>query len=86
MNWSRNKSNIEDLMVAVLKKKKLPMSIGEIADAIMEVDSSLLSGKTPRNSLYSIVYRREKRRVENGEKTLFKITEERRVILYSLNK
>lgn len=86
MSWSRNKSNIEELMVTVLKSKNIPMSIGEIANEIINIDSSLLSGKTPKNSLYSILYRREKRRVENGEKTLFKITEERRVILYSLNK
>lgn len=85
MSWSRNKSDVEDLMVQILNRKKLPMSLGEIIDEIKTLSPTLLTGKTPRNSLYSIIYRREKRRVDAGEKPLFKTTEERREILYSIN-
>lgn len=86
MNWSRNKSNVEGLMVEVLKKKEMPMSLGEIVDEIRKLDPSSLTGKTPRNSLYSIIYRREKRRIDDGEKPIFRTIEERREVLYFLNK
>lgn len=72
-------------MVEILKIKKLPMSLGEIIEEIKICSPTALTGKTPRNSLYSIIYRREKRRIYADEEALFKTTEERREILYSLN-
>ena len=86
MSWSRSKSEVEDLMVCVLKKKSSPMSLGEIVEEMKKLSPELLTGKTPKNSLYSILYRREKRRIDAGEKPVFKTTEERREVLYSLNK
>ena len=86
MSWSRSKSEDEDLMVYVLKKKSSPMSLGEIVEEMKKLSPELLTGKTPKNSLYSILYRREKRRIDAGEKPVFKTTEERREVLYSLNK
>ncbi len=86
MSWSRSKSEVEDLMVYVLKKKSSPMSLGEIVEEMKKLSPELLTGKTPKNSLYSILYRREKRRIDAGEKPVFKTTEERREVLYSLNK
>lgn len=79
-------SQAEDAMVKVLKKAKGPMSLAEIVSEIQKLHSTILSGQTPTKSLYSIVYRREKRRREDGEKPLFKLTNERRDTLYSLNK
>ena len=86
MSWSRSKSEVEDLMVYVLKKKSSPMSLGEIVEEMKKLSPELLTVKTPKNSLYSILYRREKRRIDAGEKPVFKTTEERREVLYSLNK
>ena len=86
MSWSRSKSEVEDLMVYVLKKKSSPMSLGEIVEEMKKLSPELLTGKTPKNSLYSILYRRENRRIDAGEKPVFKTTEERREVLYSLNK
>ena len=86
MSWSRSKSEVEDLMVYVLKKKSSPMSLGEIVEEMKKLSPELLTGKTPKNSLYSNLYRREKRRIDAGEKPVFKTTEERREVLYSLNK
>ena len=86
MSWSRSKSEVEDLMVYVLKKKSSPMSLGEIVEEMKKLSPELRTGKTPKNSLYSILYRREKRRIDAGEKPVFKTTEERREVLYSLNK
>ena len=86
MSWSRSKSEVEDLMVYVLKKKSSPMSLGEIVEEMKKLSPELHTGKTPKNSLYSILYRREKRRIDAGEKPVFKTTEERREVLYSLNK
>lgn len=85
MGWPRNKSGIEELMVEILKNKNSPMSLGEIVDEIKTLSPTALAGKTPRNSLYSIIYRREKRRVDAGENPLFKTFEERREVLYLLN-
>ena len=71
MSWSRSKSEVEDLMVYVLKKKSSPMSLGEIVEEMKKLSPELLTGKTPKNSLYSILYRREKRRIDAGEKPVF---------------
>lgn len=85
MKWSRTKSNTEDLMVKVLMQQKKPMSLLEIVDEINRIDPTVFTGKTPRNSLYSVIYRRGKRREEKGEKALFRTIEERSEILYMLN-
>jgi hypothetical protein len=85
MGWSRQKSTIEEMMIAVLVNEKRPMSILEISCAIKKLDPSIFNGKTPKNSLYSIIYRREKKRKDSGEKGLFKTIKERRDVLYILN-
>ena len=72
-------------MIAVLTTNEKPMSLLEIVEQIKHLDSAVFNGKTPRNSLYSIIYKREKKREENGEKTLFKAIKIRRDVLYSLN-
>lgn len=85
MSWSRLTSNAEELMVTILRKKRRPMSLNEIIEEIQAIDPTALTGRTPRNSLYSVVYRRERRRAEHGERPLFKTIVERREVLYSLN-
>ena len=37
MSWSRSKSEVEDLMVYVLKKKSSPMSLGEIVEEMKKL-------------------------------------------------
>lgn len=86
MGWSRHLSVTEDLMVSVLKKQRKPLRLREIVDEIRRLDPSVLDGKSPVNSLYSIIYRREKRRKEAGGKTLFRVTQEWNEVYYSLNK
>lgn len=86
MIWSRKRSDIEALMVEILIKRGAPMSLYEIAEEIRRISPTSLSGQTPRKSLYSIIYRREKRRINEGKGLLFKTTEERREVLYSINK
>ena len=49
MSWSRSKSEVEDLMVYVLKKKSSPMSLGEIVEEMKKLSPELLTGKTPKN-------------------------------------
>jgi len=71
-------------MVKILKKKN-PLSLQEIVDEIMKRDETAFTGKTPRNSLYSIVYRNEKKRLEEKNQTLFLTNKERREIVYSIN-
>jgi len=71
-------------MVKVLKKQG-SLSLIEIVDEIIKDDCSAFTGKTPRNSLYSIVYRNEKKRLEQKNQTLFLTTKGKRGIVYSLN-
>ena len=85
MTWNRQKSDLEAMMVDVLKKKKKALSLGEIVSEIERIEPSAFSGKTPTNSLYSIIYRREKRRIENGNQPLFLIEKDRNSSVYSLN-
>lgn len=80
------RSRAEELMVEILKRRKSPMTIAEIVDAILKQEPDALSGATPRNSMYSIVFRREKRRKENGLAPLFRTKSERGNVLYCLNK
>lgn len=84
MSWSRQTSNLESLMVATLKKRKV-LSLPEIVQEILKGSPEAFTGQTPTNSLYSIVYRREKSRLENGQPALFLTEKVRNVLLYSLN-
>lgn len=85
MNWDRRTRNLETLMVDVLKASKKPMSLNEIVETIKANNPESIRGKTPRNSLYSIVYRNEKRRHENNEPLLFNVETTGRRSIYSLN-
>lgn len=85
MSWNRNKSTTEQLMVDVLAKSKQALTMDEIISEILSRNPSALTGKTPRNSLYSVVYRREKRRAERGLPALFETTTRGGATYYSLN-
>jgi hypothetical protein len=84
MSWNRQKSHLEAMMVDVLVKKKA-LSLQEIVDEIDRVNPGAFTGHTPRNSLYSIIYRREKNRTEQGTQPLFLTDKIRREIIYSIN-
>ncbi len=85
MTWNRQKSDLEAMMVYVLKKKKKALSLGEVVGEIEKIEPNAFTGKTPTNSLYSIIYRREKRRVENGGQPFFLVEKDRNSSVYSLN-
>jgi hypothetical protein len=85
MTWNRNKSTSEQLMVDVLAESKQALTLDEIVSEITSRNPSALTGKTPRNSLYSVIYRREKRREERGLHALFKTTTRGGATYYSLN-
>lgn len=81
----KRRSDLEMLMVQVLKEKKQALSLSEIAPEISKIDKAIFSGKTPAKSLYSVIYRREKKRIELGLEPLFKKEMCRRDVLFSLN-
>lgn len=85
MTWNRQKSDLETMMVEVLKKKKTALSLGEVVSEIEKIEPQSFTGKTPVNSLYSIIYRREKRRTANGNQKLFIVEKDRNYSVYSLN-
>ena len=85
MSWNRNKSTSEQLMVDVLSESKQALTLNEIVIEILSKNPSALTGKTPRNSLYSVVYRREKRRMDRGLHSLFNTTARGGATYYSLN-
>ena len=59
------------MMIHILRFSKRPVSLAQIAKEIELSDPTILSGKTPRSSLYSIVYRWEKRREQAGLSRFF---------------
>ena len=85
MSWDRNTSTSEQLMVEVLEDAKQALTLDEIVSAMQNRDPSVLTGKTPTKSLYSVVYRREKRRAERGLEALFTTTTRGGSTYYSLN-
>jgi hypothetical protein len=72
-------------MVNVLADSKQALTLNEIVSEILSRNPSALTGKTPRNSLYSVIYRREKRRAARGLHALFKTTTRGGATYYSLN-
>lgn len=84
MSWNRQKSNLEVMMVGVLKVKKA-LSLQEIVDEIAKSNPNAFTGQTPRNSLYSIIYRRDRNRIEQGAQPLFLTEKVRSEVIYSLN-
>ncbi len=71
-------------MRQILEDSGQAHTIDEIASAIVESAPETLKGKTPSKSLYSIVYRREKRRLERGQTQMF-LTEKRGGAIYYRN-
>jgi len=72
------------MMIQILNLSKDPISLTQIAKEIELSDPTILSGKTPRSSLYSIVYRREKRRELAGISRLFSQQVIHKEIFFSL--
>jgi hypothetical protein len=85
MSYNRRKSYLEELMVQILQEAKEPLRLPEIAALIKASHPDAITGKTPANSLYSIIYRTEKRRTDRGEKTLFNKEYIKADCFYSLN-
>jgi HB1, ASXL, restriction endonuclease HTH domain len=71
MNWNRRRSHLKELMVRVLTDSQRPMPLSEITRAIKSSFPEAMTGKTPEKSLYSVVYRSEKRRIEKKLEPLF---------------
>lgn len=86
MAWNRSISKNEQLMISVLETAGQSLNMSEIVKAIAKKDKSALSGKTPEKSLYSIIYRREKRRKEQGKPPLFLVIKRGGTQYYQLNK
>jgi hypothetical protein len=61
MGWNRQHSNLEELMFNILTKHKA-LSLKEIVQFIDEKEDGVFQGKTLTNSLFSIIYRRERRK------------------------
>lgn len=78
-------SNIETLAVRVLRESGMALTVGEIAKGITSINPDVLRGKTPTNSLYSVLYRKEKQRESAGEKALFVKFKKSSVLFYELN-
>ncbi|EMH4138714.1 hypothetical protein RGJ21_003558 [Serratia marcescens] len=81
---SRRKSELEQMVIEVLKRSKEPLSLLKITEKIIEVAPSLLRGATPSNSLYSIIYKREKRREADGDTAVFLRLNKGRLVYYTL--
>jgi hypothetical protein len=85
MTWSRQHGKLEAMMLDILKGAKRPMTIVQIVEVIQLLEPSVFTGKTPHKSLYSIVYRNERRRISIGEKILFKKSVQNGSVFYTPN-
>lgn len=85
MSWSRNTSQLEEYMHEILSRAKKPLTLGEISEKIILKHPDAFRGNTPERSLYSIIYRREKRRISAGLKPLLIKSISDHVARYSLN-
>lgn len=84
MSWNRQHSNLEELMVNVLRKHK-SLSLQEVVLVLEKSNEVVFTGATPVNSLFSIIYRREKRRLDNGMPCLFDKLSIKGRAVYSIN-
>lgn len=69
---TRVKSDLEEGVVAVLSKARSPLPLTEILRRMEDYGCTMPAGKTPSRSLYSTLFRRERRRKEAGVPALFK--------------
>ncbi len=85
MSWDRTKSNLETLAVQVLRASDEALNLNEIVEKIQCLDPQAFTGKSPKKSLYSVIYRREKRRTLNNIPPLLIQKKVGRNTVYTLN-
>lgn len=81
----QTKTTTEMLMVNVLKNSKVSLTLGEIVIKIRAKHPDKLNGRTPTKSLYSMIFRHDKKREQKGDKPLFKVEIRGGSKFYSLN-
>lgn len=82
MTWSRQVNKLERLALDVLRTSEKPLSLREIVDAVNNVSPHAFSGKTPTNSLYSILYRSQKRRIDSNLPPILNVSKVEGKIFY----
>lgn len=85
MPWSRKKSHLEDCMAEVLSMNEKGLNLTQIINELKIKEPNIFTGKTENKSLYSIIYRREKRRINFGKPTKFIVQPDRNGSIYKLN-
>jgi hypothetical protein len=85
MTWDRHFSQLEKLLVEILGEAGSALTLKEITNKIGEKSPGVFSGETPVNSLYSIIYRREKRREQRGHEPLLRTIRDGHSTKYLLN-
>lgn len=81
---SRRKSELEEIVLQVLKTNQKPLSLEQIVKEIQKLNSSLLNGPTPKNTLYAMIYKRENRRALDGDSAIFIRRNVGRSVFYTL--
>jgi hypothetical protein len=69
--WDTRKGAFEEAAKSVLLASKKPLSLGEIMSRMIEANLVQPTGKTPVNSLYTILRRANQRRASQSESPLF---------------
>ena len=85
MTWDRHSSQLEKLLVEILEEADFALTLQEIAQKMEEKEPGIFTGKTPSNSLYSVIYRRENRRKQRGHEPLLRKVKEGRSVYYTLS-
>lgn len=85
MTWNRHTSDVETITVEILLESPDGLTSEELTNEIRRRDPKHLQGKTPERSLYSIIYRREKRRIARGHNPLILLTKNKQgKLVYTL--
>ncbi len=71
--------------IAVLRSAREPLTLDEVVEAVRRQDPTAFRGRSPRNSLYSMIFRRERRRREMGLPPLLDAVHRDRVVRYSVH-
>ncbi|MGG8470792.1 HTH domain-containing protein [Rahnella sp. PAMC25617] len=81
---SRRRSDLEKAVIEVLKNSKKPLSMLQMVEKIQKKYPLLLTGQTPKNTLYAMIYKREKRRAMDSEAAIIIRHNEGRSVYYKL--
>ncbi len=82
--WNPQVPAFRKAAAAVLRRARKPLPISELVDRMLREEHVAPSGRTPKNSLYSIILRTNRRLVSQGKRPQFLVHRKGRRVFYTL--